>query len=170
MKLTTKVIESWKANIIKSPKKTNKVGTIRRQCTKRWQSIELRWWDSKRKKWTSKHWTIESAWKEVLEKAERSKNWKNKGTKIKTTKVSNIHRNRKAKKQDRGSSIVQALKPTRKSVPGLPKRWWIIRDGIGNSRHHMVWQLKQLGIKRMGISDVTKEAHNGCRAKKARRI
>jgi len=53
-----------------------------------------------------------------------------------------------------------------KSQPGVH----VCRRGMGRGRIQALNELKKVGVEILTVSDATKDAHNGCRRKKKRRI
>lgn len=53
-----------------------------------------------------------------------------------------------------------------KTQPGVH----VLRRGMGRGRIQALSELKKVGVEILTVSDATKDAHNGCRRKKERRI
>jgi ribosomal protein S11 len=52
------------------------------------------------------------------------------------------------------------------STPGVH----VLRRGMGRGRRVVLTELAKAGVKVLTVSDATKDPHNGCRRKKARRV
>jgi ribosomal protein S11 len=57
-----------------------------------------------------------------------------------------------------------------RSSPGKSRGVHVLRRGMGRGRIQALNELKKAGVERLTVSDATKDAHNGCRRKKKRRI
>lgn len=55
-------------------------------------------------------------------------------------------------------------------VENRPNRIHVLRRGIGRGRAVALKELEKGGFKILTVSDATKDAHNGCRRKKQRRV
>jgi len=51
-----------------------------------------------------------------------------------------------------------------------PKGVHVLRRGMGRGRGVVLNELSKGGVKILTVSDATKDAHNGCRRKKPRRV